>query len=74
MPIRHTETLLRGHRGPKVFIILLRISRKKKEKRVTRGGSWSFSPKGVRAANRLGEKPFLLSSDVGFRCAKDIEP
>lgn len=46
----------------------------KKARRVTRGGSWSFSPNGVRVANRFREKPALLSSDVGFRCAKDIEP
>lgn len=41
-----------------------------KEKRVVRGGSWSFNAKSVRVANRLAEKPSLLSSDVGFRCAR----
>lgn len=44
-----------------------------KERRVVRGGSWSFSAKGVRVANRLAEKPSLLSSDVGFRCARDAK-
>jgi formylglycine-generating enzyme required for sulfatase activity len=44
-----------------------------KEKRVVRGGSWSFNPKSVRVANRLAEKPSLLSSDVGFRCVRDAK-
>ena len=44
-----------------------------KEKRVVRGGSWSFNAKSVRVANRLAEKPSLLSSDVGFRCVRDIK-
>ncbi len=44
------------------------------ERRVVRGGSWSFNAKSVRVANRLGEKPSLVSSDVGFRCVKDIVP
>ncbi|MCY3743850.1 MAG: formylglycine-generating enzyme family protein [Candidatus Poribacteria bacterium] len=43
-----------------------------KEKRVVRGGSWSFNAKSVRVANRLAEKPSLLSSDVGFRCVKVV--
>ena len=45
-----------------------------KEKRVVRGGSWSFNAKSVRVANRLAEKPSLLSSDVGFRCVRDVNP
>ena len=45
-----------------------------KERRVVRGGSWSFNAKSVRVANRLAEKPPLLSSDVGFRCARDVDP
>lgn len=45
-----------------------------KARRVVRGGSWSFNAKSVRVANRLGEKPSLLSSDVGFRCARDVAP
>lgn len=45
-----------------------------KAKRVVRGGSWSFNAKSVRVANRLAEKPSLLSSDVGFRCVRDINP
>ena len=45
-----------------------------KTRRVVRGGSWSFNAKSVRVANRLGEKPTLLSSDVGFRCVRDIDP
>ena len=44
-----------------------------KEKRVVRGGSWSFNAKSVRVANRLAEKPSLLSSDVGFRCVRDAK-
>ena len=43
-------------------------------RRVVRGGSWSFNAKSVRVANRLGEKPSLLSSDVGFRCVRDVKP
>ena len=43
-----------------------------KAKRVVRGGSWSFNAKSVRVANRLAEKPSLLSSDVGFRCVKVV--
>ena len=43
-----------------------------KKKRVVRGGSWSFNAKSVRVANRLAEKPSLLSSDVGFRCVKVV--
>ncbi len=43
-------------------------------RRVVRGGSWSFNAKSVRVANRLGEKPSLLSSDVGFRCVQVINP
>lgn len=45
-----------------------------KTRRVVRGGSWSFNAKSVRVTNRLGEKPSLLSSDVGFRCVRDINP
>lgn len=45
-----------------------------KGKRVVRGGSWSFNAKSVRVANRLAEKPSLLSSDVGFRCVRDVKP
>ena len=45
-----------------------------RERRVVRGGSWSFNAKSVSVANRLGEKPSLVSSDVGFRCVKDIVP
>ena len=45
-----------------------------KARRVVRGGSWSFNAKSVRVANRLGEKPSLLSSDVGFRCVRDVVP
>ena len=45
-----------------------------KERRVVRGGSWSFNAKSVRVANRLAEKPSLLSSDVGFRCVRDVKP
>jgi formylglycine-generating enzyme required for sulfatase activity len=44
-----------------------------KGKRVVRGGSWSFNAKSVRVANRLAEKPSLLSSDVGFRCVRDAK-
>lgn len=44
-----------------------------KERRVVRGGSWSFNAKSVRLANRLAEKPSLLSSDIGFRCARDAK-
>lgn len=43
-------------------------------RRVVRGGSWSFNAKSVRVANRLAEKPSLLSSDVGFRCVQDVKP
>ncbi len=43
-------------------------------RRVVRGGSWSFNAKSVRVANRMGEKPSLLSSDVGFRCVQDVKP
>lgn len=45
-----------------------------KERRVVRGGSWSFNAKSVRVANRLAEKPSLLSSDVGFRCVRGVDP
>ena len=45
-----------------------------RERRVVRGGSWSFNAKSVRVANRLAEKPSLLSSDVGFRCVRDVNP
>ena len=44
-----------------------------KDKRVVRGGSWSFNAKSVRVANRLAEKPSLLSSDVGFRCVREAK-
>ncbi|MCE2401316.1 formylglycine-generating enzyme family protein [Candidatus Poribacteria bacterium] len=43
-------------------------------RRVVRGGSWSFNAKSVRVANRMGEKPSLLSSDVGFRCVRNVKP
>ncbi|RKU15390.1 hypothetical protein C6500_19595 [Candidatus Poribacteria bacterium] len=45
-----------------------------KARRVVRGGSWSFNAKSVRVTNRLAEKPSLLSSDVGFRCVRDVKP
>jgi len=45
-----------------------------RERCVVRGGSWSFNAKSVRVANRLAEKPSLLSSDVGFRCVRAVKP
>ena len=45
-----------------------------KMRRVVRGGSWSFNAKSVRVANRMAENPGLLSSDIGFRCVRDVSP
>ena len=36
--------------------------------RVLRGGSWNFSERNVRSANRLMSAPWDWSNDVGFRC------
>ncbi len=65
---------INGTSGAEGIHQIIENSAQKKERRVTRGGSWSFSPEGVRVANRFREKPSLLSSDIGFRCVKDIEP
>jgi len=35
---------------------------------------WEKNAKSVRVANRLAEKPSLLSSDVGFRCVRAVKP
>jgi formylglycine-generating enzyme required for sulfatase activity/predicted Ser/Thr protein kinase len=39
------------------------------EYRVSRGGSWSYSPIGVRAADRTRDPPGGSYGDNGFRCA-----
>lgn len=53
---------------------IIKNSKDIKTRRVVRGGSWSFNAKSVRVSNRSGEKPLLLSSDVGFRCVQYINP
>jgi len=42
--------------------------------RVYRGGSWYFSPKALRAADRLSNIPTTRDNGLGFRCAKDSTP
>lgn len=39
--------------------------------RVLRGGSWNFTPRNVRSANRFSLTPGDRYSDVGFRVAQD---
>jgi formylglycine-generating enzyme required for sulfatase activity len=41
-------------------------------RRVLRGGNWSNSPAGVRAANRNGDPPSLRNMIVGFRVARTL--
>ena len=41
-----------------------------KTSRVLRGGSWSYSPKALRVANRGGLNPTGTDNDNGFRCAR----
>jgi formylglycine-generating enzyme required for sulfatase activity len=42
-------------------------------RRVARGGSWSYSPKGLRSANRSGYSSAFQSSSIGFRLARTLQ-
>ena len=42
--------------------------------REIRGGSWNTGSFALRAAGRTGREPYKSYFDVGFRCARDIEP
>ncbi len=41
---------------------------------VMRGGSWESDPIYLRVANRGWTPPILTTSDLGFRCVKDVSP
>jgi formylglycine-generating enzyme len=41
--------------------------------RVFRGGSWDFNSLYLRSAKRRSNSPDTKSSDLGFRCARDVE-
>jgi formylglycine-generating enzyme required for sulfatase activity/uncharacterized caspase-like protein len=41
-------------------------------RRVLRGGSWSFSPRVLRSANRLDGSPDGRDNNLGFRCARGV--
>ena len=41
---------------------------------VVRGGSWLFSPRDLRSANRLSVSGMLQGSDLGFRVARTLTP
>ena len=43
-------------------------------RRVFRGGSWSFPPESLRAANRNGDRPTIRHDFVGFRVARAFTP
>jgi formylglycine-generating enzyme required for sulfatase activity len=40
------------------------------EARVIRGGNWSYSDAGVRAANRIAAGPDFSNYNIGFRCVR----
>ncbi len=40
--------------------------------RVLRGGSWNAPPANLRCASRSGVQPSVRSSNIGFRCARDL--
>jgi serine/threonine-protein kinase len=42
--------------------------------RVLRGGSYTYTATGIRAAYRYQKEPTFKSSEVGFRCASDATP
>jgi formylglycine-generating enzyme required for sulfatase activity len=42
------------------------------EQRVLRGGSWNFSPKNIRSADRIALDPSSSWSNIGFRVARDL--
>ena len=42
-------------------------------RRVLRGGSWPYSPRGVRGAVRLGVSSGIRNDDVGFRVARVMD-
>ncbi len=42
--------------------------------RVLRGGSWNYSARYVRVANRDWGTPTEADSDLGFRCARSVTP
>lgn len=44
-----------------------------KGERVLRGGSWIVSANFVRAAYRIGNFPYYVDSNTGFRCARPLE-
>jgi formylglycine-generating enzyme required for sulfatase activity len=43
-------------------------------KRALRGGSYTYTAPGIRAAYRFQKEPTFISSEVGFRCAGDGTP
>ncbi len=45
-----------------------------KSSRVLRGGSWSNSSRGLRAAGRDGRSPSTTANGLGFRCARAVTP
>ena len=42
--------------------------------RVLRGGSWYFSPRNLRSANRSSVNTFVRGHDLGFRVARTLTP
>jgi formylglycine-generating enzyme required for sulfatase activity len=43
-------------------------------RRVFRGGSWTYTPDGIRASYRSFQEPDLADFETGFRCAQDANP
>jgi formylglycine-generating enzyme required for sulfatase activity len=42
--------------------------------RVLRGGSWAEKPNAVTLANRAWALPTFHTDQIGFRCARDVQP
>ena len=73
------ESFTQMHRGATLLLVLKTFNKLLRMRLLAKRGGLCEEDRGVstqkasRVANRLAEKPSLLSSDVGFRCVRDVK-